>query len=389
MLLGLRLAFLLATATLLQSQRQHRDIAYDQQDDGGGGGGSTATASGTEHLVRTVDLPEGAPRTLSFLVNTDTVAIDYDARTDAAAAVAPTCAKYALSAADCAELQRHLGSHVRHEAAAAHIMAMPPWHNASSLRRAPPYLDLLKRVLVNSIYGASGGDNRDGGGHLGVPADAHTMIGLPMLANLQFCLEDALLRQVPGHVLETGVWRGGASIFARGLLREYGVSDRTVYAADSFAGLPPPAAAYPVDKVDLSYTQAGLAVSLKEVRANFGKYGLLDGQVVFVKGFFEATMPALAARWGSGEGGGEGGAGGSVHDGKLAVLRMDGDMYGSTWVVLQHMYERVSAGGFVIIDDYCLRTCRMAVLDFRERFNITAPIWKADWCGVYWQKPLR
>ena len=169
-----------------------------------------------------------------------------------------------------------------------------------------------------------------------------------------------------------------------------------------------------MDKVDLSYTQDALAVSLTEVRGNFERYGLLDAQVTFVKGFFEATMPALARAWddaaavaaarqrdiygdgdsaagaagGSGEGGGSGDGSGmsSVHHGKLVVLRMDGDMYGSTWVVLQHMYARVSPGGFVIIDDYCLRTCRMAVLDFREKFNITAPIWKADWCGVYWQK---
>ena len=192
---------------------------------------------------------------------------------------------------------------------------------------------------------------------------------------------------------------GTGGVFARGALREYGVAGaRSVLAADSFAGLPPPdAASYPVDKVDLSYTQTDLAVSLEEVRGNFRRYQLLDrevpgarararagaggrvqvasashkGVVEFVKGFFEETMPVLAARAGFGP---------------LAVLRMDGDMYGSTWVVLEHMYRHLSVGGYIIVDDFCLRTCRMAILDFREKHGITEPIWRADWCGVYWKK---
>lgn len=72
------------------------------------------------------------------------------------------------------------------------------------------------------------------------PQVAHTMIGLRRLNNLQFCVEDALERRVPGDLIETGVWRGGACIFMRAILKAHGVADRVVWLADSFAGLPKP-----------------------------------------------------------------------------------------------------------------------------------------------------
>jgi len=52
--------------------------------------------------------------------------------------------------------------------------------------------------------------------------------------------EDVIARGVPGDFIETGVWRGGACIFMRAILKAYGVTDRTVWVADSFEGVPPP-----------------------------------------------------------------------------------------------------------------------------------------------------
>ena len=118
------------------------------------------------------------------------------------------------------------------------------------------YLDLLKRCLSNVIYQdpstllgearpfdlASRVEGRDW------PDQAHTMIGLQRLDNLHFCVEDALARGVPGDLMETGVWRGGAAILMRAILKVNGVTDRLVWAADSFEGLPPPdPAKYPLD----------------------------------------------------------------------------------------------------------------------------------------------
>ena len=239
------------------------------------------------------------------------------------------------------------------------------------------YLDLLKRCLSNVIYQdpstllgearpfdlASRVEGRDW------PNQAHTMIGLQRLDNLHFCVEDVLARGVPGDLMETGVWRGGAAILMRAVLKVNGVTDRLVWAADSFEGLPPPdPAKYPLD-TNLTFNQfKELAVSLESVQRNFNRYNLLDDQVRFLKGWFRDTLPKAAVR-------------------RLAVLRLDGDLYESTMDALIHMYPKVSSGGYVIIDDYGdIAACRQAVLDYRGRHGIADEIMPIDWSGAFWQK---
>jgi hypothetical protein len=65
-------------------------------------------------------------------------------------------------------------------------------------------------------------------------------------------------------------------IFMRAILKAYGVTDRVVWACDSFEGLPKPdETAYPQDRGDIFWTQTGFAVSLEQVQRNFARYGLL------------------------------------------------------------------------------------------------------------------
>lgn len=200
------------------------------------------------------------------------------------------------------------------------------------------------------------------------PVHAHTMIGLRRLDNLQCCVQTVLEDRVPGDLIEAGVWRGGASIFMRAILAAYGVSDRRVFLADSFSGLPrPDAATYPPDAGDRHYVATFLRVSRDEVDANFRLYGLLDEQVVFLDGWFKDTLPAAPID-------------------KLAVVRIDADMYESTWEALTHLYPRLSIGGYCIVDDYAMNACRQAVQDFRVRSGIRTPIHQIDWTGVYWRK---
>ena len=79
------------------------------------------------------------------------------------------------------------------------------------------------------------------------------MTGLKRLANARFCVESVLEDGIPGDLIETGVWRGGMSIFMRGVLKAYGITDRKVWLADSFQGLPAPDTAhYPSDAVRVS-----------------------------------------------------------------------------------------------------------------------------------------
>lgn len=200
------------------------------------------------------------------------------------------------------------------------------------------------------------------------PPLAHTMIGLKRLDNLQTCIEDVIKNNVLGDLIETGVWRGGASIFMRAVLKAYGVKDRTVWVADSFEGLPAPdTQKYPQDAGDVHHKIKFLAVSSEEVKANFSKYGLLDEQVRFLKGWFKDTLPKAPIK-------------------KLAVIRLDGDMYGSTMDGLVNLYPLLTVGGYVIVDDYVLKGCRQAVHDFREKFGITDKFIDIDGTGAYWQR---
>jgi O-methyltransferase len=71
----------------------------------------------------------------------------------------------------------------------------------------------------------------------------------------------------------------------------------------------------------------------------------------------------------------------------LALLRIDADLYGSTIAVLTELYDRVAAGGYVIVDDYgALPACRLAVDDFRRSRAIHDPIVEIDYTGIYWIK---
>jgi len=199
------------------------------------------------------------------------------------------------------------------------------------------------------------------------PVSAETMIGLKRLDNLQFCVSDVIKRGIPGDVIETGVWRGGASIFMRAVLRAYGDRTRKVWVADSFQGLPDSSGKYDADTSNQTWAAGDLAVSASEVRANFARYGLLDDQVQFIEGFFQDTLAEAPIE-------------------QLAVARLDGDLYESTIVALEALYPKLSVGGYLIIDDYFLENCRHAVEDFRRDNQITEPITEIDWTGVYWRR---
>ena len=266
------------------------------------------------------------------------------------------------------------------------------------------YLDLMKRCLMNSIYSGSEVRGfapsrgykrlffnwfllpalRRSGARVVIPYQydiqnrlngtdwspmAHTMIGRKRLDNLQNCIQHVLVNRIPGDFIETGVWRGGATIFMRAMLKAWGDTSRIVWVADSFEGLPEPDGLnYPKDRGDTHHTYSELAVSLQTVQENFRKYALLDDQVRFLKGWFKDTLPTAPIE-------------------KLAILRLDGDMYESTMDGLKNLYAKLSRGGFLIVDDYgAVPACKDAVHDFRRDNKISEEIIEIDWGGVYWQK---
>nr|WP_247897342.1 TylF/MycF family methyltransferase [Azospirillum argentinense] len=239
------------------------------------------------------------------------------------------------------------------------------------------YLDLMARCLIGTIYEDPSQDpwsepvfaaeRRRGG--LDWPLKAHSMIGELRMNNVRTAVEHVLKYDVPGDLIETGVWRGGTTIFMRAILKAYGVTDRLVWVADSFEGLPPPDPEYyPVDEGDVHNTFVELAVSLEEVKSNFDKYGLLDDQVRFLKGWFKDTLPVAPIE-------------------RLAVLRLDGDMYQSTMETFEALYDKVPPGGVVIVDDYgAVAACKQAVHDFRSNHGVFDTVKDIDGIGVYWIK---
>jgi O-methyltransferase len=241
-------------------------------------------------------------------------------------------------------------------------------------QRAPALIDGLRAHKLQGLTTVLGltapdGKTRQVPNLRNVTELSHTMIGRRRLENVQFCVETALEDGIPGDLIETGIWRGGTCIFMQGLLMAYGTRGRTVWAADSFRGVPPPS--LPQDEgFDLSPDVLPvLAVSLEEVKELFERYGLLNDNVRFLEGWFKDTLAAAPID-------------------RLAVLRLDGDLYESTMDALVPLYDKVSPGGFVIVDDYgSCPPCKQAIDDFRRERGIVDEMHEIDPYSVYWRKP--
>ncbi|MEQ9502098.1 MAG: TylF/MycF/NovP-related O-methyltransferase [Deltaproteobacteria bacterium] len=246
------------------------------------------------------------------------------------------------------------------------------------------YLDLLKRTLTGTIYAEE--PARSGVpvekyleqfiGHYFANPYPHTCVPLARLDNVDHCVRTALADGIAGDLVETGVWRGGVTIYMRAMLDVLGDEERVVWAADSFEGLPrPDPTLYPKEAAAhdgplLSGPLDNLAVSLEDVRKNFASYGLLDDRVKFLKGWFKDTLPDAPIE-------------------RIAVLRLDGDYYESTRDPLLALYDKVTEGGFIIVDDYGeddWTYCRQAIDEFRGARQIDAPIHVVDGQCVYWRK---
>jgi hypothetical protein len=245
------------------------------------------------------------------------------------------------------------------------------------------YLDLLRRSVMGLTYVdestlGSGGEYRRVpmnyrerlAGH-DLPYRAVAFGGTAKFDNLQVGMETCLSEKIPGDFMEAGCWRGGVTIFMRGFLKAYGDVERSVWCADSFLGEPiPKPATYPDDEWNEFYKESLFVASFDDVRETFAGFGLLDDRVKFVRGWFEDTLPTCRVE-------------------KLAVVRIDGDLYGSNWTCMEHLYPKVSPGGFVILDDYFVwPAARKAIDDYRSQHSIDEPIHRIAANSGYWRRSL-
>src|SRR5215217_2762674 len=221
------------------------------------------------------------------------------------------------------------------------------------------YIDLIKRSITNYHYlgGDASFDAFQSVTHYDLEqsdwkidplARPITLLPKAQLDLVETCVLDVAEREVPGDFIEAGIWRGGVIILMQALIRAHGLKGRRVFAADSFAGIPKNVRALN-DPVDL-WKDRWVAPE-DEVRRNIERFGLLDRNVVFVPGFFVDTLKGLARE-------------------RFALIRLESDSYDSVETSLDYLYPLISTGGIVIIDDWHLPGCRMAVLNYREQFGI-------------------
>jgi O-methyltransferase len=167
---------------------------------------------------------------------------------------------------------------------------------------------------------------------------------------------------VLGDLVDCGVWNGGSTA-----LLSAGAPSRRVWAFDSFEGLPAPG---PLDGPQSEGRAGTLRGSPERVREAVARYGN-DAGLRIVMGWFENTFPAAKEEIET-----------------IAVLHVDSDWFASVFLTLETFYERVSAGGYVVIDDYGgWEGARAAADDFRSRRGIVAPLEAVDDSGRFWRKP--
>lgn len=172
---------------------------------------------------------------------------------------------------------------------------------------------------------------------------AYTMTSLERVAALCEAVRYVTRHNVPGDIVECGVWRGGSMLAAARTLLEQGDSARTLWLYDTFAGMSDPteldvrhrdgaAAADLLARHDRT-TDLWAIAPLDEVKRVIALCDYPPEKIRYVMGRVEETIPAHLPQ-------------------QIAILRLDTDWYESTRHELVHLMPRVSPGGVLIIDDY-------------------------------------
>lgn len=176
----------------------------------------------------------------------------------------------------------------------------------------------------------------------------------------------AISNNIEGDFVECGV-AAGSQIGVMGHVCRKLNSNKKIYAYDSYQGIPlagkndtdqpgigptDPNRPLPLDERELLVSSGITVHSLSEVTKNIGRrWNLNLAQYEFVVGWFEDTVPLNNIE-------------------KIALLRLDGDLYSSTKVCLDNLHHKVQPGGFVIIDDYALDGARKAVHEYFDKHGL-------------------
>ncbi len=172
----------------------------------------------------------------------------------------------------------------------------------------------------------------------------YTMTSAERMYALYQGVRHVVERRVEGDMVECGVWRGGSAMLIALTLIELGAADRRIVLFDTFAGMTRP------DEVDRRAKDGSETVTkwehfqrdghnewayapLDEVRANMATTGYPAGNIEYVQGEVETTLPGKAPA-------------------RIALLRLDTDWYRSTYHEMQHLFPHLAEGGVLVLDDY-------------------------------------
>jgi cephalosporin hydroxylase len=202
----------------------------------------------------------------------------------------------------------------------------------------------------------------------------YTGIGRTRLDQLRRCLDLVRAEPIEGDLVECGTLRGGAAIFMRGYLEAFEIRTRVVWVADPLRDrMADDRQAHGVtSENDGAQTESdrwppGAVGDLNTVRDGFARFKLLDERVRFLHGPYGETLPEAPI-------------------GKVALLRIATRSYEDTLEILELLYDKLTVGGFVLIETYHEPNCRRAVEEFRVREMVRGQIERVDWAAACWRK---
>ena len=170
------------------------------------------------------------------------------------------------------------------------------------------------------------------------------------IATLARAIHYIIANDIPGDFVECGVYKGASIVCIIRTLQAIGVTDRRIWLYDTFEGFPKP------EPIDVFYKQTpedDWSVKtwerlkrkndsggsdwcygpLDEVKAYIARTGYPQENLRYVKGLVEETIPAMMPE-------------------RISLLRLDTDFHRSTQHELKHLYQVLSSGGILIVDDY-------------------------------------
>jgi len=201
----------------------------------------------------------------------------------------------------------------------------------------------------------------------------YTITSVQKMYALYIATKYIVEHNIPGDLVECGIFKGGSSMLMALTLRKLNTTQRKIYLYDTYTGMPKPS------KDDTNYRNEDmeglwkrkqkkdhnelLYGPLDEVRANMYSTGYPQENIKFVKGMVEETLPKI------------------IPD-KIAILRLDTDWYESTYHELLHLFPRLSVHGVLLLDDYgCLKGAKKATNQYFKENGIKVLLNRVDYSG--------